>query len=494
MSPRLILSLSLVALLAAAACSDEQNPGPVGQDGGLCGPANCIGCCSNNACVTTPSSAACGSGGQQCLTCKSGEDCLFGACTKGSACGPSNCTTGCCQAGMCVLGSSNTACGKGGANCTNCTQASQTCKNRVCSGGSQTCGPGKCAGCCKAGLCLTGNTHSVCGKGGTACVNCTASGKTCDSSTGACKGGGPTTCNSTNCSTGCCKNNQCHPGNTVSVCGKGGGACVDCSASGKKCDSSIGACKSSGPSCGPTSCGGCCKNNSCYSGNTATACGKGAATCVDCSASGQACDSSTGTCKSNPTTCSPSNCSGCCNGTKCETGYSVSACGKGGAACKTCKAWDTCLSSGCTLSAFSKFQITAISATIKQTKTWDWLAVGSYRNPDPFIGFKLGSSGCSGYYTTCSKTMANTYTPYWNHSLGTFSGTYLKYPCLTIRDEDSTTSGVACPTGYDIIGQCTLYITDADIAAGKKTLTSCSNPSDGLNYVSSVTIGIKHLP
>jgi len=217
---------------------------------------------------------------------------------------------------------------------------------------------------------------------------------------------------------------------------------------------------------------------------------------VDCSASGKTCDSTTGACKGGgPTTCSPSNCSsGCCKNNKCESGYSSSACGKGGATCKTCKAWETCLSNGCTLSALSKFQITAVSATINKTKTWDWLAVGSYRNPDPFIGFKMGSSGCSGYYINCSKTMANTYTPTWNHNLGSFSGTYLKYPCLTIRDEDSTTSGISCPTGYDIMGQCSLTITNADIAAGQKTITNCSNPSDGKTYVTSVTIGIKHLP
>ena len=602
MSPRLVLSLSMVLLLVATACSDDQPPGPGGPDGAICGPANCIGCCSNNACVTTPNSAACGSGGQQCLACKAGETCQLGQCSKSSSCGPANCSTGCCQGGLCLLGASNTACGKGGQTCSNCAQAGKTCKSQVCSGGSQTCGPGKCAGCCKAGMCLTGNTNSLCGKGGVTCLNCTASGKTCDASKGSCKGGGPT-CSSSSCSTGCCKNNTCHPGNTVSVCGKGGkacqdcsafgkkcdattrtcqgggptscsptncngccknntcqvgntngvcgkggaacvdcassgktcdsssgsckgstptcgpsncngccksntcqagntngvcgksgAACVDCASSGKTCDSSLGSCKGGGPSCGPTTCAGCCKGGSCFSGNTASACGKNAVTCVDCSSSGKTCDSSTGACKSNPTTCGPSNCTGCCNGTKCELGYSKTACGKSGLACTTCKAWEACLSGGCTMSAFSKFQITAVSATINQTKTWDWLAVGSYRNPDPFLGIKSGSTGCSGYFINCSKTVANSYTPTWNHNLGTFSGTYAKYPCITIRDEDSTTSGISCPTGYDIIGQCSLTITNADIAAGKKTVTSCPNPSDGKNYVTSFTIGIKHLP
>ncbi len=591
----------LTTLLLAAACSDDQ-PGPGGQDGAICGPGNCVGCCSGGACITAPNATACGTGGQQCLACNAGESCMFGACTKGASCGPSNCSTGCCQGGMCVLGSSHTACGKGGQKCANCTSSGKTCKSQACSGGSTTCGPGKCAGCCKGGMCLTGNTDSVCGKGGNACANCAASGKKCDAATKTCKGGS-TTCGASNCNTGCCKNNQCHPGNSVTVCGKGGkscqncqafgkkcdgvtgactgggptscgptncngccknnkcetggangacgksgaacedcaakgqtcdgstrackrstptcgpsncngccknnkcetgaassacgkggAACADCASSGKTCDSSTRTCKSTGPSCGPTTCAGCCKNKSCFAGNTASACGKNATPCVDCTASGRVCDSSTGNCKtSGPTTCTPSNCTGCCNGTKCELGFSKTACGKGGQACKQCKAWEACLS-GCTMSAFSKFSVTAISASINQTKTWDWLAVGSYRNPDPFLGFKSGSVGCGGYFLNCSKTINNTYTPYWNHNLGSFSGTYLNNGCLTVRDEDSTTSGITCPTGYDIIGQCAVTITNADIAAGKKTLTSCPNPSDGKSYVTSVTIGIKHLP
>ena len=547
MSRSSALALSM-SLLLAVACSDDQPPGAGGQDGAVCGPATCLGCCSNGACVTTPNSAACGTGGQQCLACNAGESCMFGACTKGSSCGPSNCATGCCQAGMCVLGSSNAACGKGGKTCTNCASAGETCKSQACSGGT-TCGPGKCAGCCKGGMCLTGSTDSVCGKGGNACTNCSTSSKKCDTATGTCKGG--STCGASNCNTGCCKNNQCHPGNSVSICGKsgkacqdcqafgkkcdgvtgacvgggptncgptncgagccknnscetgngngacgkGGAACDDCSATGKTCDSSTRTCKGTTPSCGPTTCAGCCKGGNCFAGNTTSACGKNAAACVDCAPSGKICDTSTGNCKtSGPTSCGPSNCTGCCDGTKCETGYATTACGKGGQACVQCKAWETCLSNGCTMSAFSKFSVTAISATINQTKTWDWLAVGSYRNPDPFLGFKSGSTGCGGYFLNCSKTINNTYTPYWNHSLGSFSGTYIKNGCLTVRDEDSTTSGISCPTGYDIIGQCAVNISNADIAAGKKTLTSCANPSDGKNYVTSVTIGIKHLP
>ena len=542
MSPRSFFALLPLLLVFAAACSDDDG----GGEGAACGPQTCIGCCQGGTCNAGTTPASCGASGQPCQACPSGYAYEYGQCTKSTTCGPANCSTGCCQAGQCVLGSSHTACGTSGSNCQNCTATGKTCKDGFCSGGSSSCGPANCTGCCKAGKCLTGTTSSVCGKGGSVCLNCATSGKTCDATKGVCSGGG-STCNASSCS-GCCKDNKCFPGNSASACGKNAASCLDCSASGKSCDSSTGACQGGGScnastcktgcckggqchpgnsdsacgtnasacsdcsalgktcdnitrlckggsgSCGPTSCSGCCKNQNCFPGNTASACGKNAASCVDCSASGKTCDSSTGACKGGSTTCDSSNCTGCCDGNKCEQGYNSSACGKNGATCSQCKAWETCLSKACTPSAFSNFELTAVSATIAQTKTWDPIALFSYRNPDPFIGLKLGSSGCSGYYVTCSKTIKDTYTPSWNQSLGKFSGTYIKYPCLTIRDEDSTTSGVSCPTGYDIIGECLLTITNADIAAGTKTITSCANPKDGKNYITKLTIGIKHLP
>jgi len=66
-----------------------------------------------------------------CQRCKSGERCLAGVCTL-DQCNATTCPKGCCDKNKrCQNGTSDTACGTGGAACATCT-ATQTCVSNQC--------------------------------------------------------------------------------------------------------------------------------------------------------------------------------------------------------------------------------------------------------------------------------------------------------------------------------------------------------------------------
>ncbi|MDP3151088.1 MAG: hypothetical protein Q8N23_00375 [Archangium sp.] len=106
-------------------------------------------------------------------------------------------------------------------------------------GGAAACGPGNCAGCCSNGQCFTnplnGSTN-FCGNNGAACVDCGATGRRCDSNSFVCVAS--TSCNPTTCATGCCSNGQCFTAplnTTTNFCGTNGAACNDCGRFGLVC-------------------------------------------------------------------------------------------------------------------------------------------------------------------------------------------------------------------------------------------------------------------
>lgn len=109
-----------------------------GDDGGVCGPGTCTGCCQGGACVGGTSSGACGASGGVCVSCGGGEMCAGGACVPvGASCpDPAGCPTGCCAGATCMPGNTPAACGGGGGSCLTC-------------GGGETCAAGSCqaAGC-----------------------------------------------------------------------------------------------------------------------------------------------------------------------------------------------------------------------------------------------------------------------------------------------------------------------------------------------------------
>ncbi len=116
----------LAALLAVSgvACGERK-----------CSPANCDGCCDSlGRCLEGGSPSECGTGGDACRVCRSGEVCLSGACAVhppdgglAKGCGPGTaqpCANGCCTAfetgGICLQGDSDSNCGGGGNLCRTC--------------------------------------------------------------------------------------------------------------------------------------------------------------------------------------------------------------------------------------------------------------------------------------------------------------------------------------------------------------------------------------
>jgi hypothetical protein len=110
-------------------------------------------------------------------------------------------------------------------------------------------------------------------------------------------------CTPQSCSAGCCDTSGRCVGMLDTACGKGGGACLDCTLVGSRC--SAGSCSSGGSSSsdggaqdaggGPFVCNaltcvfGCCQDGTCMFFSSDTACGLFGATCQDCTANHQTC-------------------------------------------------------------------------------------------------------------------------------------------------------------------------------------------------------------
>ncbi len=187
-------------------------------------------------------------------------------------------------------------------------------------------------GCCdSSGECRAGTALGACGAGGQACTDCKALGyRACDARQHVCTNP-PPTCGPSTCA-GCCQGNVCYAGYATQECGYGGVQCLDCAQFGDTCQNQT--CVP--PSvCNPQTCSyGCCEGNTCVVGTSSYACGYGGGQCQDCASFGYACQNQA---CSPPTGCSPTTCPyGCCQGNVCQPGTTGSACGTGGGACQYC--------------------------------------------------------------------------------------------------------------------------------------------------------------
>jgi hypothetical protein len=341
-----------------------------------CSASNCpTGCCKDNTCRSGVGNDACGTGGAACVDCAASSGvCSAANRTCLSSCTP-NCTgkcagaddgcggkcqvndcRGCCIGEQCTPGVTNAACGKDGAQCSDCTKsagskcgADQKCSSCTpncagkCAGAADECGgtctTSSCPGCCVGFVCELGSADNACGKGGAACADCAAQGSSCTSGScgstctpncsGKCKGasdGCGGTCQSNSC-TGCCDNANCLPGKSDTACGKSGAQCYVCPTDFQgfkwKCDSTQTCVKDTptGDACtgktgGTASCTengdpGKCWNEKCcvgcwnasvnacwkYANSLDGSCGIGGIACVDCKATSQECNASTYKCE-----------------------------------------------------------------------------------------------------------------------------------------------------------------------------------------------------
>lgn len=267
------------------------------------------GCClktdtGENVCLAGTSATACGVEGGACQDCaRDGRSCDVVRRTCGeSACNATNCK-GCCVGSQCVGGTDNKACGSGGAACKNCDTTGQTCDAKSDAGavcvGTPSCSPANCGGCCLGTQCLIGADNTACGKGGAACQNCTGAGQICGPlgtpNERTCQA--QPACGPANCA-GCCAGNTCVNPPTAAACGQAGAACKACAAN-ETCQA--GACRPT-TTCADT-CAGCCQGNTCFGGFLDNRCGSGGAACQNCTGGGNTCNTAAvpRTCQAQPT-------------------------------------------------------------------------------------------------------------------------------------------------------------------------------------------------
>ena len=103
--------------------------------------------------------------------------------------------------------------------------------------------------------------------------------------------------------------------------------------------------------CDPTSCTGCCDDaGSCQAGDSLDVCGVGGGPCQVCPGRGTSC--SNGLCQVTQVTplgpCEALTCPGCCDSTgTCQPGQSVASCGTHGATCTACDDETVCSNGSC---------------------------------------------------------------------------------------------------------------------------------------------------
>ncbi len=325
---------------------------------GGCSPANCGGCCETvngvAQCLTGRDPSACGFGGNACTQCvNQGLTCdtTTRQCVKGATCSPLTCA-GCCDGDVCLTGGQTQACGKGGAQCTDCSTTKQQCQTSggltggSCESPTPACNATNCTGCCVGSTCLVGTQPQACGTAGQLCATCGATGSCLPvggNKGGVCQGPPPPVCGPANCN-GCCQNNVCVAGTATDACGTKGEQCQTCATGGTCAPVGTGVgqggtCQTPPPPpCGPTTCTGCCFNGLCAVGSQDTACGTNGGTCSDCSRSTRVCTA--GACATPPPPpCGPQNCAGCCDATgTCQAGFLNGECGSQGLACTNCTA------------------------------------------------------------------------------------------------------------------------------------------------------------
>lgn len=148
-------------------------------------------------------------------------------------------------------------------------------------------------------------------------------------------------CGPSSCS-GCCLNGACQTGTTPQACGAGGYGCNVCTST-EVCKAGL--CQPKAQTCSSSSCPtGCCQGTSCMGGASLSACGTGGGACKMCNVNEKCI---TGKCVPTSGDCSPSNCTGCCQNKQCKSGTATAVCGAGGSDCRACKTGEQCKGGSC---------------------------------------------------------------------------------------------------------------------------------------------------
>jgi hypothetical protein len=210
-------------------------------------------------------------------------------------------------------------------------------------------------------------------------------------------------CTPANCK-GCCRDDQCQPGDQMNACGQGAAGCQVCTGA-QQC-TAAGACKEP---CSPNNCRGCCDGDTCVDGSADDKCGDKGGACTKC-ATGLTCSGKTCIDASCQATCT----NGCCGGTggaTCEPGTAANACGIGGGACVDCGYGRTCSSAACVIdpTALWDFYVSFAVIPDKDTAGASWDALNGA--PDVYL-IAYSSEGTSSH-TGQTTTQQDSLYPFW---------------------------------------------------------------------------------
>lgn len=270
-------------------------------------------------------------------------------------------------------------------------------------------------------------------------------------------------CTPDNCA-GCCRDDKCEDGKSATSCGAGGVGCETCSGI---ASCKAGACKEP---CGPNNCKGCCDGDTCVA--------DGATNTKKCGDDGAACTACTGAFVCSNGTCIDGSCratctNGCCSAAGCQPGTAKNACGAGGEACVDCGAGRACSSGACVLDRTSlwDFYVSFAEVPQKSRSGNPWDALGGL--PDPYL-LAFASDGVT---TSSGKTstQTDTYYPFWAETPLTKvkASTLLSNLSFEIWDEDTLDPD-------DYIGGCNLPVTVDQFDGSLQSFTCGPGPTRGV--------------
>ena len=215
--------------------------------------------------------------------------------------------------------------------------------------------------------------------------------------------------------------------------------------------------------CGASCVTGCCQGTTCLPGTTISGCGVGGLTCRTCGAADQCIN---GVCVPPTPNCGPSTCAlGCCSQAGvCVQSPNEAACGANGGACVLCGTGEVCTPAGkCDSSKPKKYSVTVVGCEI----------TGGCGLGDTCDGIAKVALGTGTAVETPEQS--NTTTPVWDFKL--FDATEVDLLAqklmVTILDADTVFN--------DTVATCEIGITASALSSGELT-TACETNVKSLKF------------
>lgn len=169
-----------------------------------------------------------------------------------------------------------------------------------------------------------------------------------------------------------------------------------------------------------------------------------------------------------PPSCSAANCAGCCSGTTCLGGNSVSACGTGGTMCLDCGPSRLCNGGACVVDPASRWNVFVLDLEMSSTKLTGeaWDAFGGA--PDPYVVIGAGAGGARQTFRTATVQDARAgglgYQATFNQQLSNVRADAIKSELrFDVFDEDVSSD--------DFVGACVYRgLADGAFGTGPQTL------------------------